>query len=80
MFSCAEIGLQPGAYYADIAVEQYGEPDLIDCKYYCATIRVDQGKSFWGNFYTPHRWQFEYDAGRYEVEGSKQRFGEPTST
>lgn len=75
-FSCAELGLQPGSYYADIAVEQYGEADLIDAKYHCASFRVDAGKIVWGSFYAPHQWRLERGESRYKEANAVREFSE----
>lgn len=54
-FSCAEMGLQPGRYYVDLAVEQY--PKVVDWQYHCASLLVEAGRSVRGRFYMPHGWR-----------------------
>ena len=54
-FSCAELGLLPGHYYVDLAVEQY--PKVVDWQYHCASLLVEAGRSVRGQFYMPHGWR-----------------------
>lgn len=79
-FSCAELGLQPGSYYADIAVEQYGESDFLDAKYHCTSFRVNPGKIVWGSFYTSHQWRLEHDNSRSSKANGEQEFDDFTSS
>ena len=55
-FISAELGLQPGIYYADATVKRRGASEDIDWLYRCATLRIDPGKIVAGKFYTPHEW------------------------
>jgi ABC-type polysaccharide/polyol phosphate transport system ATPase subunit len=56
-FSCAELGLKPGIYYADATIKQRGALEDIDWQRHCATLRVDPGKMGRGQFYMPHEWK-----------------------
>jgi ABC-type polysaccharide/polyol phosphate transport system ATPase subunit len=64
-FTCPELGLLPGAYHIDTAIEQY--PEVVDWKYRCATLRVDPGKIVRGEFYMPHGWRLEPEAAAVGV-------------
>jgi ABC-type polysaccharide/polyol phosphate transport system ATPase subunit len=55
-FTCPEIGLLPGLYYAAVSVKRRGEPEAIHWQYGAATVRVDPGKIVRGGFYMSHRW------------------------
>lgn len=56
-FSCAELGLKPGIYYADATIKQRGALDDLDWQRHCATLRVDPGKMGRGQFFMPHEWR-----------------------
>jgi ABC-type polysaccharide/polyol phosphate transport system ATPase subunit len=56
-FSCAELGLKPGIYYADATIKRRGALEDIDWQRHCATLRVDPGKMGRGQFYMPHEWR-----------------------
>jgi ABC-type polysaccharide/polyol phosphate transport system ATPase subunit len=56
-FLVAELGLQPGIYYADATVKRRGEAEEIDWQYRCASLAVDPGKIFAGKFHAPHQWR-----------------------
>jgi lipopolysaccharide transport system permease protein len=56
-FFCAELGLQPGFYYADAIVKRKGEDNEMDWQYRCAVLHVDHSKSVPGSFYAPHQWR-----------------------
>ena len=56
-FWCAELGLQPGLYYADATLKRRAEGEEIDWQLRRAVLRVDPGKSVLGNFYAPHEWR-----------------------
>ena len=56
-FWCAELGLQPGLYYADATLKRRAEGKEIDWQLRRAVLRVDPGKSVLGNFYAPHEWR-----------------------
>jgi hypothetical protein len=60
-FSCAELGLQPGLYYADATIKQGKNREEIDWQYRSAVLRVDPGKTVSGRFYSPHRWRIARD-------------------
>jgi lipopolysaccharide transport system ATP-binding protein len=56
-FSCDELGLQPGLYYADATIKRRTDGIQIDWQYRLALLRVEQGKHLAGSFYNPHRWR-----------------------
>jgi ABC-type polysaccharide/polyol phosphate transport system ATPase subunit len=56
-FSCAELGLKPGIYYADATIKHRGALDDLDWQRHCATLRVDPGKMSRGQFFMPHEWR-----------------------
>lgn len=56
-FSCTELGLKPGIYYADATIKRRGALDDLDWQRHCATLRVDPGKMGRGQFYMPHEWR-----------------------
>ena len=63
-FSCRELGLQPGLYYADATVKRREDGQEIDWQYRCAVLRVDPGKNVNGSFYAPHEWRIiQHDNG-----------------
>lgn len=70
-FSCAELGLQPGLYHIDLAIEQY--PRVVEWQYRCAAVRVDPGKFVRGEFYMPHDWRIT------RSHESENRFGAETA-
>lgn len=55
-FTCEELGLQPGAYLLDAAIEQQGM-EKIDWQHRCAMLQVNTGKEVSGAFYHPHQWR-----------------------
>jgi ABC-type polysaccharide/polyol phosphate transport system ATPase subunit len=65
-FSCAELGLKPGIYYADATIKQRGALDDLDWQRNCATLRVDPGRMGRGQFYLPHEWRVTQRGGRGE--------------
>ena len=56
-FSCTELGLKPGIYYADATIKHRGALDDLDWQRHCATLRVDPGKMSRGQFFMPHEWR-----------------------
>ncbi|MBV9211684.1 MAG: ABC transporter ATP-binding protein, partial [Acidobacteria bacterium] len=56
-FSCSELGLKPGIYYADATIKHRGALDDLDWQRNCATLRVDPGKMGRGQFFMPHEWR-----------------------
>jgi homopolymeric O-antigen transport system ATP-binding protein len=56
-FSCPELGLQPGLYYADVTVKSRATGEEIDWQYRCSSLRVGPGKNVLGSFYSPHQWR-----------------------
>lgn len=60
-FCCGELGLRPGLYHLDVFVERF--PQLIDWQHRCATLRVDPGKTVYGDFYMPHEWRLAHGNG-----------------
>ena len=56
-FSCAELGLQPGVYYADATIKRRTDGTQIDWQHRLALLRVEEGKRVAGRFYNPHRWR-----------------------
>ncbi|HXI89161.1 MAG TPA: ABC transporter ATP-binding protein [Blastocatellia bacterium] len=56
-FWCAELGLQPGIYYADATIKRRADGKEIDWQYRSAILRVEPGKRVSGNFYAPHQWR-----------------------
>lgn len=62
-FSCAELSLKPGIYYADATIKKRGALEDIDWQRHCATLRVDPGKMGRGQFYMPHEWRVTQRSG-----------------
>lgn len=58
-FWVSELGLQPGAYYADVTVRKRGDAEEIDWRYRCAALSVDPGKTVAGRFYAAHEWRIK---------------------
>jgi ABC-type polysaccharide/polyol phosphate transport system ATPase subunit len=58
-FTCPELGLQPGIYSVDAAIEAANSIDPVEYLRQCATIRVDAGHSVRGLFYTAHQCRVE---------------------
>jgi ABC-type polysaccharide/polyol phosphate transport system ATPase subunit len=56
-FSCPELGLQPGLYYADATIKWRETGEEIDWQYRCSLLRIDPGKNVAGSFYAPHEWR-----------------------
>jgi hypothetical protein len=56
-FSCSELGLQPGLYYADATIKRRSDGEELDWQYRCSVLRVGPGKNVAGNFYAPHEWR-----------------------
>ncbi len=54
-FYCPVLGLQPGTYYVDVAIERRDNPELVDWQYRCALLLVGQGKPVRSDFFMPHR-------------------------
>jgi homopolymeric O-antigen transport system ATP-binding protein len=54
-FNCHELGLQPGSYLMDAAIEQHGHVCL-NWQYRCASLQVNAGREVQGSFYQPHSW------------------------
>ena len=54
-FTCPELGLQPGIYNVDAAIDTANSIDPVEHLRQCATIRVDAGHSVRGLFYTAHQ-------------------------
>ncbi len=59
VFSCEELGLHPGLYYADVAIRGRDEYEAIHVHHQAAMLRVDPGKVSRGEFYQPHSWRLE---------------------
>jgi ABC-type polysaccharide/polyol phosphate transport system ATPase subunit len=57
VFTCPELGLLPGLYYADATIKRRAEGEEIDWQYRCSVLRVGPGKNVAGNFYAPHEWR-----------------------
>lgn len=57
-FTCPELGLVPGIYYADIGIKPRGAASGYNFHWLerCATLRVDPGKMTSGSFHMPHMW------------------------
>jgi ABC-type polysaccharide/polyol phosphate transport system ATPase subunit len=51
-FFCPIVNLRPGLFLVDVAVERY--PEVIDWRYRCATLRVDEGPTVLGDLHMPH--------------------------
>lgn len=56
-FHCPALGLQPGTYHVDVAIERRDSTELVDWQYHCALLMVADGKPVRGNVYIPHRFQ-----------------------
>ena len=73
-FTCPEIGLLPGLYYAAVCIKRRGEPEAIHWQYGAATVRVDPGKIVRGGFYMTHRWEL-LESGVADVVSEPPRGG-----
>jgi ABC-type polysaccharide/polyol phosphate transport system ATPase subunit len=64
-FYCPHLMLLSGMYIIDVALSQRGAPGgtIVDGKFHCATLCVDQTKLVKGEFYMPHRWELTRDDG-----------------
>jgi hypothetical protein len=71
-FTCPEIGLLPGLYYAAVCIKRRGEPEAIHWQYGAATVRVDPGKIVRGGFYMPHRWELLESGVANELSDSRR--------
>ncbi len=69
-FPCGELGLQPGLYHLDTAIERH--PEVLDWQYRCGMLRVDPGKTVRGSFYLPHEWRVVQDKKEISGAGSEQ--------
>jgi hypothetical protein len=58
-FTCPELGLQPGIYSVDAAIETANSIDPVEHLRQCAIIRVDSGHSVRGLFYSAHQCRVE---------------------
>lgn len=56
-FSCQELGLQPGTYYADATIKRRTDGRELDWQYRSALLQVKPGKRVSGSFYAPHKWR-----------------------
>jgi ABC-type polysaccharide/polyol phosphate transport system ATPase subunit len=56
-FSCSELGLLPGLYYADVAARLRGAPEALHWHAQAAVLRVNPGRTTRGLFYQPHEWE-----------------------
>lgn len=65
-FECAQLGLQPGRYYMDVAIREN------DWQVRCAALRVDPGVIVPGKFYMPHEVRHHADVRH---DGSEQSLG-----
>ena len=68
-FSCAELGLQPGLYYADATIKRRADGRQIAWQYRVALLRVEHGKRVSGRFYVPHQWRLTQPGGVARSEG-----------
>jgi hypothetical protein len=57
-FECPVLEIQPGLYRVDYSIESDGR--CIDQRQRCATLRVDPGKSVFGDFYMDHTWRISW--------------------
>jgi ABC-type polysaccharide/polyol phosphate transport system ATPase subunit len=55
-FRCAELGLLPGLFYADVKVRVKGAPDALHLHDRAGALRVEPGKQAKGLFFQPHEW------------------------
>jgi hypothetical protein len=62
-FTCPELGLMPGIYYADIFMRERAALRGQSFHYlqYCAVLHVNAGKPARGSFHMPHTWQIDFD-------------------
>jgi len=67
-FSCSELGLQPGLYYADATIKRRTDGKEIDWQYRSALLRVEPGKRVSGRFYVPHRWRITQTKNEIDSE------------
>lgn len=61
-FSCAELGLQPGLYYADATIKRRSDDKEIVWQHRSALLRVEPGKRLSGRFYSPHHWRLTHQS------------------
>jgi ABC-type polysaccharide/polyol phosphate transport system ATPase subunit len=77
-FTCPEIGLLPGLYYAAVCIKRREEPEAIHWQYGAATLRVDPGKIVRGGFYMTHRWEL-LEPARADALNESRRAEMPAS-
>jgi lipopolysaccharide transport system ATP-binding protein len=56
-FHCPVLGLLPGTYYVDAAIERVNDPELLDWQYRCALLQVNFSKPLRGGSYMPHHFR-----------------------
>ena len=56
-FHCPVLGLLPGTYYVDAAIERANDPELVDWQYRCALLQVNWSKPLRGGSYMPHHFR-----------------------
>lgn len=56
-FACPMVGLLPGTYYVDAAIERANDPELVDWQYRCALLQVNWSKPLRGGSYMPHQFR-----------------------
>ena len=56
-FHCPVLGLLPGTYYVDAAIERSSDPELVDWQYRCALLQVNGAKPLRGGSYMPHQFR-----------------------
>jgi lipopolysaccharide transport system ATP-binding protein len=65
-FHCPVLGLLPGTYYVDAAIERVNDPELVDWQYRCALLQVNGSKPLRGGSYMPHEFR---SVGSAETNG-----------
>jgi homopolymeric O-antigen transport system ATP-binding protein len=82
-FSCQELGLQPGTYYADATIKRRADGRELDWQYRSALLQVEPGKRVSGSFYAPHKWRMAQPKGPIPTEpvlvNSHSTWGETAS-
>jgi ABC-type polysaccharide/polyol phosphate transport system ATPase subunit len=63
-FTCPELGLLPGLYYADLVLRTRNEYEALHAHPEAAVLRVDPGKITQGGFYQPQAWTHEVHAAQ----------------
>jgi ABC-type polysaccharide/polyol phosphate transport system ATPase subunit len=70
-FTCPELALRPGLYYADVLLRSRNEYEALHAHPEAAVLRVDPGKITQGEFYQPQTWTHEEHAAQPPAPGRR---------